>query len=529
LTLRFNKITLLALAIILGGALFFSSGEAAKAKKAKSRRSSRRSQAVVYMPKPTGDIQDDLDKLFDQKLPRLGRWGIAVMDLESGDIIYQHNSQSKFIPASNAKLFTTAVALEQLGPNFSYQTEIFALGEIDSSGVLHGDLIIKGSGDPTISELGMLEEWADSLKSQGITEVDGDIIGDEGNFVPEKIVSMVPRATNKLVKSKKRMAWQISGLSYRDNLVAVTISGGQLGKPLRVSTDPPMAVNIKNLSRTIKGSSSTVTRKIKDKSGKLVTKTRKVYYTGKAYASFDGEALKITGKLAQGSSKRFLFVAKDPQGHFARVFAAVLKNKGIEVSGQGLALTDKPLALKQQAELIYANYSPPLSEIIKIINKNSHNLYAEALLNTIGSEMGGEGSRQQGSLSERTITEQMGLGTIDLYDGCGLSRLNTVSPQQVVNLLKFMSNQPYWEAFYNSLAIGGIDGTLTGRLSGPKVSGRIYAKTGSIGGVSALSGYLTAKNGKMFAFSIMVNNIYRAKLARRIEDYICQMLVEYLG
>jgi PBP4 family serine-type D-alanyl-D-alanine carboxypeptidase len=345
LTLRLKKITLLALAIILGGALFFSSGEAAKAKKTKSRRSPRRRQSVVYMPKPTGDIQDDLDKLFDQKLPRLGRWGIAVMDLESGDIIYQHNSQSKFIPASNTKLFTTAVALEQLGPNFSYQTEIFALGEIDSSGVLHGDLVIKGSGDPTISELGMLEEWADSLKSQGITAVDGDIIGDEGNFVPEKIVSMVPRATNKLVKSKKRMAWQISGLAYRDNLVAVTISGGQLGKPLRVSTDPPMAVKIKNLSSTIKGSSSTVTRKVKDrKSGKLVTKTRKVYYTGKAYASFDGEALKITGKLAQGSSKRFLFVAKDPQGHFARVFAAVLKDKGIAVSGQGLALSDKPPA-----------------------------------------------------------------------------------------------------------------------------------------------------------------------------------------
>lgn len=529
MTLRLNKIILSALAIILGGALFFCSGEAATAKKAKGSKKTKQRQSVSYMPKPTGDIQDDLDKLFDQKLPRLGRWGIAVMDLESGDIIYQHNSQSKFIPASNAKLFTTAAALEQLGPNYSYQTEIFALGEIDSFGVLHGDLIIKGSGDPTISELALLEEWADSLKSQGITAVDGDIIGDEGNFVPQKIVSMVPRATNKMVKSKKRMAWQISGLSYRDNLVAVTISGGQLGKPLRVSTDPPMTVKVKNLSRTIKGSSSTVTRQVKDKSGKMVTKSRKVYNVGKAYASFDGEALKITGKLAQGSSKKFLFVAKDPQGHFARVFAAVLQDKGITVSGQGLALTEKPLALKQQAELIYANYSPPLSEIIKIINKISHNLYAEALLNTIGSEMGGEGSRQQGSLSERVITEQMGLGTIDLYDGCGLSRLNTVSPQQVVNLLKFMSNQPYWEDFYNSLAIGGIDGTLTGRLSGPKVSGRVYAKTGSIGGVSALSGYLTAKNGKMFAFSIMVNNIYRAKLARRIEDYICQMLVEYLG
>lgn len=481
------------------------------------------------MPKPSGDVQEDLDKLFEQKLPRIGKWGIAVMDLESGNIVYQHNSESKFIPASNAKLFTTAMALEQLGPNYSYQTEIFALGEIDSGGTLHGDLVVKGSGDPTISEIGTLEEWADSLGALGIKNIEGDIIGDEGNFVPEKIVSMVPRATNKLVRSKRRMAWQVAGLSFRDNLVAVTVSGGQLGKPLRVSTDPPMEIEVKNLSRTIKGSSSTFTKKVKDKNGKLVTRTRKVYNIGKPYATFNGEVLKITGKLAQGSSKRFLFVSKDPEGHFARIFAAILKRRGIVVKGQGLALGDKELAASRKAEFLYSHYSPPLEEIIKVVNKNSHNLYAESILKTIGSEMGGEGSRQQGSLAERTIAGQMGLGDISLYDGCGLSRQNLVSPQQVVTLLKFIYNQPYWDAFYNSLAIGGIDGTLGGRMMNPSVSGRVYAKTGSIGGVSALSGYLTARNGKMFAFSIMVNNIYRAKLARRVEDYICQMLVEYLG
>jgi D-alanyl-D-alanine carboxypeptidase/D-alanyl-D-alanine-endopeptidase (penicillin-binding protein 4) len=495
----------------------------------KKKTSSKRKRTVFYLPKPTGDVQDDLDKLFEQKLPRIGKWGIAVMDLESGDMVYQHNSQNKFIPASNAKLFTTAMALEQLGPNYAYQTEIFALGEIDSSGTLHGDLVVKGSGDPTISEVEALEEWADSLGAQGIKSIEGDILGDEGNFVPEKIVSMVPRATNKLVKSKRRMAWQVAGLSFRDNLVAVTVSGGQLGKPLRVTTDPPMEIKVKNMSRTIKGSSSTVTKKVKDKTGKLVTKTRKVYYVGKPYATFNGEVLKITGKLAQGSSKRFLFVSKDPEGHFARIFAAVLRRRGIEVKGQGLALGDKELAINRKAEFLYSHYSPPLSEIIKVVNKNSHNLYAETILKTMGSEMAGEGSRQQGSLAERAIADQMGLGEVSLYDGCGLSRQNMVSPQQVVNLLKLMYNQPYWEAFYNSLAIGGIDGTLGGRLMNPSVSGRIYAKTGSIGGVSALSGYLTAKNGKMFAFSIMVNNIYRAKLARRVEDYICQMLVEYLG
>ena len=123
----------------------------------------------------------------------------------------------------------------------------------------------------------------------------------------------------------------------------------------------------------------------------------------------------------------------------------------------------------------------------------------------------------------------MGLGELDLADGCGLSRQNEVTPLQVVNLLKYMYDQPYWEIFYNSLAIGGIDGTLGGRFSNPDLCGRIYAKTGSIGGVSALSGYLTAKNGKMFAFSILVNNMNRAKLARRIEDYICRILVDYLS
>lgn len=500
---------------------------ASAAKKAK--KSGKKARQVFYLPKPTGDVQDDLDKLFSHKLGKMGRWGMAVVSLEDGSLVYQHNSEQKFIPASNAKLFTTAAALEKLGPDYTYQTELYACGGMDTAGVLHGDLVVRGSGDPTINRWEILLAWADSLAACGLTAINGDLVGDEGNFVPEKLVSMVPRSSNRLVKSKKRMSWNISGLSFRDNLVAVTVSGGTLGKPLRVSTDPPMEVEIRNLSRTIKGSSSTVTRKVKLKDGTTANRTRKVYNVGRPHVTFDGRILKVTGTLAGGSSKRFLFTSKQPDDHFARVLAAALKARGIGIRGEPRGSAAAASQAADSAWLMHAHGSQPLSEIIKVVNKSSHNLYAETLLKTLGSEESGQGSVVRGAEAERDIVFQMGLGEVGLFDGCGLSRRNEVSPLQVVTLLRFIHQQPYWGAFYNSLAIGGVDGTLGGRLSNPDMHGRIYAKTGSIGGVSALSGYVTAKSGKMFAFSIMVNNMSRAKTARRVEDYICRLLVEYLG
>jgi D-alanyl-D-alanine carboxypeptidase len=518
---------LLALSLLLTAAQTVPTAEAAAAKK--TRKSKKRTSRVFYLPKPTGDVQEDLDKLFSQKLGRMGRWGMAVVSLEDGELIYQHNSEQKFIPASNAKLFTTAAALEKLGPDYTYQTDLYACGGMDTNGVLHGDLVVRGSGDPTINRWETLLAWADSLEACGLTAIEGDLVGDDGNFVPEKIVSMVPRSSNRLVKRKKRMAWNISGLAFRDNLVAVDVSGGELGKPLRISTDPPMEIRIRNLSRTIKGSSSTVTRKVKKKDGTYATRSRKVYNVGRPYVSFDGKVLKVSGTLARGSHKRFLFTAKQPDDHFARVMAAALKARGIELRGEPRGSSATGAQAADSAWLMHSHSSQPLSEIIKVINKNSHNLYAETLLKTLGSEGGGQGSVQQGAEVERDIVLEMGLGQVELFDGCGLSRRNEVSPLQVVTLLRFMHQQPYWAAFYNSLAIGGVDGTLGGRLSHPDLHGRVYAKTGSIGGVSALSGYITAKSGRMFAFSIMVNNTNRAKAARRVEDYICRLLVEYLG
>ena len=533
---RHTKCAILLVAIIIsallpgpaGGAVGRGVPRAAAKAKAKSKGKPRRkARTVFYLPRPTGDVQQDLDELFSQKLGRLGVWGIAVMDLATDSLVYQYNSDDKFIPASNTKLFTTAAALEKLGPEYTYRTEVYACGPVDSQGVMHGDLLIKGSGDPTIGDVRTLMEWADSLRAMGITAIDGDVIGDEGNFVPERLVSMVPRASNRLVKPKKRLAWQLSGLSFRDNMVMVTVSGSELGKPLRVTTDPPMAVKLKNLSKTLKGGYYTTTRKIKRRNGTVVTKNVKIYRGGTPSATFSGEVLKVTGTIGLGGTRRFIFMAKEPESHFARIFSAVLRMKDIQISGQPASMSAKGVR-PDSTTLLYAHHSEPLAEIIKVINKSSHNLYAETLVKTLGSETGGEGSVAQGAAASRSIAGEMGLGDLDLADGCGLSRRNEVTPLQVVNLLRFMYEQPYWEIFYNSLAVGGIDGTLGGRFSNPALSGRICAKTGSIGGVSALSGYLTAKSGKMFAFSILVNNMNRAKLARRIEDYICQILIENL-
>lgn len=512
--------------LILTGALCVSSAWGAKTSAKKTTK--KKSTSVFYLPKPTGDVQEDLDKLLSKKLNRVGRWGVAVLSLDDGLLIYQHNSNTRFIPASNTKLFTTAAALEKLGPDYAYRTELYACGPVDSAGVLQGDLLVKGSGDPTIGDVRTLMEWADSLRNMGVTAVAGDVVGDEGSFVPERLVSMVPHSSNRLVRPKKRLAWQLSGLSFRDNMVLVTVHGAELGKPLRVTTDPPMAVRVNNLSKTLKGGYHTKARTIKRRNGTTYTKNVKVYRGGTPSVTFNGEVLRVTGTIGQGGSKRFIFMAKEPESHFARILTAVLRTRDIEVRG-GPASQREKMVRPDSSALLYAHHSQPLAEIIKVINKSSHNLYAESLVKTLGSENGGDGSMEEGAAVSRTVAGEMGLGELDLADGSGLSRRNEVTPLQVVNLLKFMYDQPYWEVFYNSLAVGGVDGTLGGRFSNPALSGRICAKTGSIGGVSALSGYLTARNGKLFAFSILVNRMHRAKLARRIEDHICRILVECLS
>jgi len=511
---------------------FAGSGEARKhSRKAKFRHRAYREEKITL--EVTGNVQHDIDRLLNRRSFRHVSFGVEVAGLENGRILYERNTDRAFTPASNTKLFTTAAALEKLGPDFTYRTVLFRDGEVDSSGVLHGDLVIVGSGDPTLSTsfwehpLGILEAWADSLKAHGLRAVTGDIIG-EGDALPAQ-----PAGEDTFEEETGWSTQRMGGLAFEENRVVVkAVPGSEVGDTAAIEVRPPLGYAIKNQVSTIATKYVWRREKYRNKRGRLRTRKVKVIAGEALDVAMVGDTLIVSGAVGDRSPERTTqFYAADPAKNFAAVFTAVLENEGIEVRGQPRGRAGSARVPRTSPMVSVTNYSSPtLAEFVKIINKESHNFYAECLLRTLGAEVKGSRTAQAGLSSEAEFLKNIGIEDASFVDGCGRSHGSSVTPEDVLKLLRYMHTRPSWGAFYNSLAVAGMDGTLKGRMTGAaQALGNVHAKTGTIRGVSALSGYVLARNGKMFAFSILVNDTRKIKTARRVEDYICEILAQYLG
>lgn len=498
---------------------FYSEGEAKRSIKRAKKRKYREEKITLQV---TGNIQKDINRLIERSVFRKARFGVLIVSLDNGKAIYTRNAERNFVPASNTKLFTTATALVKLGPEFTHKTTLYSEGEIDSSGLLFGDLIISGSGDPTISKefwenpVEILESWADSLRKRGVRIVAGDVRGEGRGFSSE--ISRIGLA------GKDFMEKRMGGLVFNENRIKISAVPGEfLGDSARIYVDLPNAYVISNQMKTLP-------MKYVNKRGRIRTKRVRVIQGEEMNVEFAGDTLKITGGIGAGQdglSK--IAYSPSPAKHFASIFKGVLERKGIKVLG-GFKESDE-INISSASSVKIAEYSsPPLLEFIKIVNKESHNFFAECLLRTLGFENMGEGSASAGCSVIEKFLDSIGIKDVYFEDGSGLSRGNSASPLSVIELLKFMYKHPYWKDFYNSLAVAGIDGTLKGRmvsLSG--ALGNVRAKTGTVRGVSALSGYVEAMNGKTFAFCILVNDTRKIRTAQKVEDFICEILARYLG
>jgi D-alanyl-D-alanine carboxypeptidase/D-alanyl-D-alanine-endopeptidase (penicillin-binding protein 4) len=213
------------------------------------------------------------------------------------------------------------------------------------------------------------------------------------------------------------------------------------------------------------------------------------------------------------------------------VLKDVLERKGIKVTGFPVEVSDltKPLDYKQ-ADLLFTNYSVPLREIVKVVNKNSNNFYAEQILKTVGLEEEHYGSAEKGIESEMNIFRDMGINTdaFNIVDGSGLSRLNLVTPRQFVSLLNYMFKSKHYIPFYNSLPIAGVDGTLIARLKNTRAEDKVRAKTGYLTAVRSLCGYAITGDNEPMAFAIIANNFnIPVKLAENIQDLVCLRLANF--
>ncbi|MFP4058504.1 MAG: D-alanyl-D-alanine carboxypeptidase/D-alanyl-D-alanine-endopeptidase [Candidatus Brocadiia bacterium] len=443
---------------------------------------------------------------------RKARRGVAVADLVSGQMLFEYQADRLCSVASNNKLVTTAAALELLGPRFRFRTTVAAHGKLRSDGVLEGDLVVVGRGDPSISgrfhggnPTAVLEKWAEAAAEAGIQSIRGGIVADETYFDRQHLHPEWPR--------DQRAAWYcapIGALSFNDNCVLLTVRPGPKSGALAVaSVDPPTAyVKLDNRCRTSKAQ---------------VGANRVL-----AHRRLGTNVVSIRGHIRhKGGPFRTWITIREPALFTATVFAEVLEAKGIPVAGP-VRLGVLPARVEEEELRRLVVTESVLADAVAVASSRSHNLYAEQMLKTLGAERGREGSFAGGAeVVEAFLRDVVGVrGTFSYRDGSGLARSNRFSARQLLTLLRYMNTRRTGRIFLRSLAQPGEAGTLARRLL--PLRGRVFAKTGYISGVSALSGYVESRGGRLLAFVTLVND-FRAPLGqvRAAQDAICLVLAAY--
>jgi serine-type D-Ala-D-Ala carboxypeptidase/endopeptidase (penicillin-binding protein 4) len=467
-------------------------------------------------------LRADLDEMIRRPGWRGDRWSVLVVSLDRGDTLYAHGAYDRLAPASNMKLFTTAAALYYLGPDYRWNTFLMATGPV-RDGVLEGDLVVYGTGDPTFSGRfgGAMTVWnsfADALEQLGVREVRGDIVGDGSYFAGSG-------AGEGWQHSYMNAAYAASAgaLSYTENVATLQIAPAEQAgwRPTVRLVPGGEGIAIVNQARTTAGGATRIHA---------------------ARVAYDGPIV-VSGQISRGSATITRAVpVSDPARYAVAVFREVLERRGISASGAlrsattveespvtGRSVFAPALDSRDPVRVLAVHTSPPIIDVLEIINKRSHNLMSEQVLRTIGRVAAGEGSVAGG---RRAIEHMMRLeghaapGEIEIYDGSGLSVLNRSSARGLVSLLAVMAESSMWERYWETLPEAGTSVGLR-RMHRTAAEGNLRAKTGTIDRVSALSGYVRTAEGERLAFAIIANNVPSTWMAKRVEDAIGARLAAF--
>jgi D-alanyl-D-alanine carboxypeptidase/D-alanyl-D-alanine-endopeptidase (penicillin-binding protein 4) len=466
---------------------------------------------------PVQRLQHDIDDILAAPALEHSIWGVLVTSLaKPGDdeTLYSVHARTLLMPASNMKIVTLAATAARLGWDFHYETRILAAGPIEG-GVLHGDLIVVGSGDPSIgsrdgSATHVFDAWADNLKGLGLRRVEGRIIGDDNRFEDETL-----GAGWTWDDLSEGYAAGIGALQFNENSVRATIAPGvAAGDEAIVSVDPPGSglVVHNRLTTTAAGSTPAID----------------------AYRLPGSSQLELRGSVPLGSAPTTHTLSVDnPTQFFVTVLRHTLIAHGVGVDGPAVDIddiTDRPS--RDGATVLFYHRSPPLSMLATTLMKVSQNLYAETFLKTVSAVAGtGAGTANGGRAAVRETLHGWGVedGGLIMRDGSGLSRYNYVTPQTLVTILTHVDGDKVLrDAFESALPIAGRDGTLSKRMAGTPAEGNAHAKTGSIANARALSGYVTDADGERLVFSIIANNFETpASMIEQTSDQIVVRLAQF--
>jgi D-alanyl-D-alanine carboxypeptidase/D-alanyl-D-alanine-endopeptidase (penicillin-binding protein 4) len=473
-------------------------------------------ERLQYRAQMLKELQRDLDGIFEGAEISNANIGVSAQYIETGEFLYRRNDEKNFTPASNLKLITTAAALEYLGKDFRYKTRFYLDGTANRGGEFIGNIIIRGGGDPTLSQFFyrdatfIFDAVFNKLDSLGITSIRGNIIADDTYFTDEPYpkgwsIEDIPFAFSP----------EVSGLNYYDNTVEFLCEPG-----IAPGEKPHIDIVPENEYVTY----------IND----LITTDSNIASTAEGLRSAESNSFVISGGVPLRKERNNVIIQSSihkPGLYFASILRSELERRGIRIRG----------SLLESKEIYYfPNYptlvllaeqnSPVLSDIVLITNRFSHNLCAEVLLKTIAKEKTGIGSFDNGIQMMKKFLTKYGVNAdkISIADGSGLSRLNLCSPLSFVKVLNAMYNSPNRDEFIASLAIPGERGTLHKRLTNSRAETNIFAKTGSMTSVSTISGYALTRDREPVAFSIMCNGFtVPFSVIHSLEDLVCMRLASF--
>lgn len=435
---------------------------------------------------------------------RGARVGIAMAEVDSGRVLYSRDERLAFNPASGTKLVTTIAALALLGPEYRWKTVFYAAGPPEG-GVVHGDLYVRGFGDPTLSSQDLWHLVA-QLGAAGVRRVTGGVVIDDTFFDEQRLA---PAYDQKDEDLPFRAATSAVSLNY--NAVGVTVWPTSEGAPPRVVLDPPSDY-VKVVVRA---------RTSRRPGGNVVVRSQPVG---------ENTVVTVSGRISVGAAPRTLFRRiEHPSLFLGFSLRDLLQKRGIKLEQPGVRRGAVPVSARPVAEHV----SEALSVIIRTVNKRSNNMMSEQILKTIGAETGGApGSFAKGIAAVQRFLAGLGLdGGYQYRNGSGLYDANRFSAQQMVAVLRYAYRDFRVQSdFVASLAVAGADGTVSHRLHGRPSERWVRAKTGSLAGVSSLQGYAGAPAYPPVAFAVLMNDIPEGAegTARRAQDEIADALVTFL-
>lgn len=460
-------------------------------------------------PAPAFDDRSALRHVIDSMLAapetRSARWGVLIVDPEAGDTLYSHDAGKLLVPASNQKILTAAVALDALGPDYRFDTWFLARGEL-REGVLDGDLLVVGRGDPSVSDhlagdaMLPLQLVADSLAARGLSRVRGRLLA-HGNAFPDANIGHAWEHDDLATTSGAA----IDELLFNEGFAVLNVKAGAApGDSVSVAvtparTYPAVRVLATTIARGAGEDSLAQLSAVKD--------------------TVRGDVV-LSGTIPAGDSARLTVTHRDPAAAYIAAFREALAERGI-------AVDDSVFPDSAAIDTLFVMQSPPLSQILAAFLKPSQNQIGEILFKTVALARTDTGT---GRVARRLFAERLRSWGAEpdgflVWDGSGLSRQDLVSPETLIRVLDAMRKGPHFQTYYDAFPVAGVDGTLRTRMRGTAGEANVRGKTGTLSNVRSLSGYVTTADGRLMLYSVLANHyLVPTAYISRVQDTIAVRL-----